>query len=353
VVALLVLLALVLASSFRDEAAPASRDARSGETTAGSDRLRGPDVPPRGVLPGRLWVVVPARGPAGSCLMRAVDLGALELEPPGELWHCTLIDVSSDGRYAVAADDELQLGLLDLRERPQTLRELEPSFRDRSTRSSRVAAVFRDGAEVAWCTAANRTAVASVETGDTQWTVGCDPRFGPDGALFTRSLTPMADAVMVGGEVVLAGPQVCAGLEFEDDEPSSLLAYDIGADGVIATEVRRVFGAPQVTVQLWSDGRASSFHRVTGLDPSLERSSPDLSPGGTRIAFGWPGLLAGVLDLGLGQMRRTFDHGAYAWSPDGRWIAIGEGASVAVYARGSDAPTYELPLTTLMLAWTN
>ena len=343
---------LVAVSSWRSEDGGEGERPRAGEPTAGSDRLRGPDVPPEGALPGRLWVVVPAgNSDAGDCQLRAIDLGAVELEPPGVLEHCTLVDVSRDGRYAVAGDDDLQLALIDLRERPERRLDLEPSFRETSPRTTRVAALDPAGRRVAWCAADNETAVVSLDGGERERFVGCDPRFGPDGALFTRTLPPLADEVRRDGRAILAGREFRQGLELETDGAASLLAYDVGASGRVATKVRRVFGLPQPTVQLWSGGSLEGSHRVSGLAPSLQSSGVELSPDETRVAFGWRGLLAGVLDFGFERTSRTLEHGAYAFSPDGRWLAIGEGRRIAIYARGSDAPTYVMPVATLMLAW--
>ena len=351
-VGLLVLAIVVATSSLRQDGDAATDERRGGEPTAGSDRLRGPDVPPEGALPGRLWVVVPNAGPSGArCQMRAIDLGALELEPPGELQHCTLVDVADDGSYAVASDDALRLALFDLQDRPEKALDLDPAFRERSPRSTRVASISADGKRVAWCTAGNESAVLEIDDATVQRAVGCDPRFGPDGELFTRTLPPLADGVLTEGQVVLAGNEFRQGLDLADGGPSSLLAYDVGTDGLIATKVRRVFGQPQPTVQLWSDGTLESFHRVSGLLPTLQASGVELSPDATRIAFGWPGLLAGVLDFGFQRMSRTFENSPYAWSPDGRWLAVGETSAVVIYARGSDAPTYRLPVATLMIAW--
>jgi len=354
VVGLLILGAVVAAFSLLQDGDAAADAGRGGEPTSGSDRLRGPDVPPGGALPGRIWAVVPVENAAGvGCRLRAIDLGALELEPPGELQHCTLVDVSSDGRYAVAFDDELRLALLDLNDRPEKLADLEPSFRERSPRTARIAALSADGEQVAWCTVDNETAVLSVADGTQQRAVGCDPRFGPGGELFTRTLPPLADEVRLEGDVILAGDDFGQGLDLEEGGASSLLAYDVGTDGLIATKVRRVFGQPQPTIQLWDAGAPVSFHRVSGLSPPLQSSGVELSPDATRIALGWPGLLAGVLDFGFERVSRTLDHGAYAFSPDGLWLAIGGGGEVSVYARASDAPTYVLPIATLMIAWSD
>lgn len=351
---LIVLVAVVAASSLREDGDAAVDERRGGDPTAGSDRLRGPDVPPEGALPGRLWVVVPANTPSvGDCQLRAVDLGAIELEPPGLLEHCTLVDVSADGRYAVAFDDQQALALLDLRDRPQLARELTPSFRERTQRTTRVAAIADDSARVAWCVADNETAVLTIEDGTEERAIGCDPRFGSAGELFTRTLPPLEDEVRVDGQRVLASAEFRQGLDLDPDNRSSLLAYDVGADGMIATKVRRVFGSPQPTIQLWRDALPREFHRVSGLSPPLQSSGVELSPDTTRVALGWPGLLAGVLDFGFQRISRTLERGAYAWSPDGLWLAIGDGHGVGIYARGSDAPTYVLPVKTLMLAWSD
>ncbi len=283
--------------------------------------------------------------------MRAIDLGALELEPPGQLTHCTLVDISSDGQFAAAYDDQLRLALLDLRDRPEWIRDLDTRLRENSSRTSRIAALAGDGRAVAWCVGGNETAVLTIESGDVQSVTGCDPRFGQDGELFTRTGAPRNEEIRADGRVVLSQPDFREGLDLTPEEESDLLAYDVGADGAIATKVRRVIGLPLATIQLWQDEQFQGAYRVSGVDGALESSGLELSPDATRVALGWRGLLAGVLDFGFGRVGRTSDHGSYAWSPDGRWLAIGNAESISIYARGSDAPTYSLPVTTLMIAW--
>ena len=155
------------------------------------------------------------------------------------------------------------------------------------------------------------------------------------------------------GESILTSDHFRQGLDLDADGPSTLLAYDVGVEGLIATKVRRVLGFPQPTVQLWEGGSPPSFHRISGLRPPLEASGLELSPDATRVALGWPGLLAGVLDFGFERLSRTLKQGSYAWSPDGRWLAIGDPRIVSIYARGSDAPSYVLPVATWMIAWTD
>ena len=143
------LVAVVIATSLlgigRDSAGT-----ESGEEPAdGPSVLRGPGVPPPGVLPGRLWVVSLSRGVSRAggeaCWIRAVSLDELALEPTGKLRHCTLADVSLDGRFGAAFDDDLNLVLLDLRGRPRPARTLGRAFWDPSPRTLRVAALAADG----------------------------------------------------------------------------------------------------------------------------------------------------------------------------------------------------------------
>ena len=290
VVGLLVLAGVVAVSSLRQDGDAAPDERRGGERTAGSDRLRGPDLPPERALPGRLWVVTPNKGPSPArCQLRALDFGALELEPPGELQHCNLVDVSDNGRHALAFDDFLNLALFDLSDRPEKVADLGQTFRERSQRTTRIASLSADGSRVAWCDAQNETAVLTIEEGTEQRASGCDPRFGADGELFTRTLPPLADEVLSDGNVVLASNEFRQGLELDADEAPRLLAYDVSADGVIATKVRRVLGLPQATIQVWNDGTLEGFYRISGISSPLQTSGVELSPDATRIALGWPG----------------------------------------------------------------
>jgi hypothetical protein len=85
---------------------------------------------------------------------------------------------------------------------------------------------------------------------------------------------------------------------------------------------------------------------------SLQASGIELSPDATAVAFGWTALLAGVLDVTVDRMVLTRVRGPYSWSPDGNWLAIGEGSEVSIYARGGQAPVYSLPAAATALRWT-
>jgi hypothetical protein len=175
------------------------------------------------------------------------------------LTHCTLVDVSTDGSYAVAYDSQLRLALLDLNDRPRKAVDLDPRLRDDSFRTSRIAAVAGDGTRVAWCAAPNETTVLTVDTGVTERAVGCDPRFGADGQLFTRTAAPLGDGILANGRLVLAPEDFREGLDLAAEEEASLLAYDVGSNAAIATKVRRVIGHPQTTIQIWKNEDISGF----------------------------------------------------------------------------------------------
>ncbi|MCY4086528.1 MAG: hypothetical protein OXG37_06490 [Actinomycetia bacterium] len=351
IVALVVVIATSLLGVDRESAG-----VESGEEAAGGPSvLRGPDVPPAGVLPGRLWVVSLSRGVSRvggeACWIRSVSLDELSLEPTGKLQHCTLADVSLDGRFGTAFDDDLNLVLLDLRGRPRPARTLGRAFWDPSPRTLRVAALAADGSRVAWCSTPNETVVQSVEGGAEQRFLGCDPRFLPTGQVVTRTIPPLPDAVLTEGEPLLDSTHFREGLGLSPDEAVALMAYDVADDGSVATKVRRVVGQPQPIVQIWDGSTLIGRHPVSGLASSLGPSGIELSPDAARVALGWPGLLAEIFDFELGRMNVSLDQGPYAWSPDGRWLAVGTLSSVAIYAPGSQAPTYVLPLSPLMLSW--
>ena len=317
-----------------------------------SDELRGADVPPPGVLPGRLWVVASLGEIRQSCVIRSVDFDELSLGPPGELRHCALVDVSIDGRYGVAFDNDLNLGLFDLTRRPEHVRDLGRIVWDTSARTLKVGSIAGDGSRVAWCSSPNETTVQNIESGAEQRLPGCDPRFSPAGQAITRTVPPLPDAILVEGEPLLDSSDFREGLGLGAEERAALMAYDVAENGSVATKVRRVIGLPKPTVQIWSGVELAGQYPVIGLERSLGPSGIELSPDAARVAFGWPELLAGIFDTGFEQMDLGLDHGPYAWSPDGRWLAVGQISSIAVYAAGSQSPTYVLPLSPLTLRWT-
>ena len=324
------------------------------DRSSSDDDLTGAHVPPPGVLPGTLWVVSASPRPGDAvCQLRAIYLTDLTQGPPGLLEHCTLVDVSRDGRYAVTSNEVARLVLVNLEGRPEVVQDIGlASDVARGARAVKTAALEPDGSRVAWCSSENETTVLGISDGARTLRAGCDPRFHPSGQVATRTLPPKNDAVLLDGEPLLGEADFRRGLDLTADGEASLLAYDIGDDGSVATKVRRFLGQPQPTVQIWNDAESPSHFRFRGLSVSLQASGIELSPDATAVAFGWTALLAGVLDVTVDRMVLTRVRGPYSWSPDGNWLAIGEGSEVSIYARGGQAPVYSLPAAATALRWT-
>jgi hypothetical protein len=82
---------------------------------------------------------------------------------------------------------------------------------------------------------------------------------------------------------------------------------------------------------------------------------PRFSPDGTKLALGpldGAGSLS-VVDLRLGTLViEGVLQRAFAWSPDGAWLALAVGAEVALYDAISADRVYTLPLDASALDWT-
>jgi hypothetical protein len=71
-----------------------------------------------------------------------------------------------------------------------------------------------------------------------------------------------------------------------------------------------------------------------------------LGPSGTRDSMTFVDLRLRRTSLELDYQR------AFAWSPDGQWLAVALDREIAVYSENSSEPVYRLPLEVAGLGWT-
>jgi hypothetical protein len=340
----LVLAGVAAADALRG-GSPAS-SASGASSAPGGEALRGPFVPPPGHLPGSLTVVA-----ADTCRLATLDLATALLQqtdaagcdvwasPGGEL---ALVSASRRGsRY--------ELWLAELGDSPRLLRPIGPARGEPSWSSN--------GTRIAWCTPAEHTRVLDLASGDEYSVAGCLPRLAPDGSVLTRGDRFAGPAVLRDGTPVLGELELARGFDAEAGHIDVLgIAQD--TDGTLAVAVASLGGGSgSAVVQLWRDGRLVAAHPLPlrivpgiGAFGELLRFSPtggELAIGFSRPAFGLM-----VLDLRSGRVVREMSPTrGFAWSPDGRWLAMATRNEVLIAGAVREEATYVLPLAAGALAW--
>lgn len=310
-------------------------------------RMRGPDVPAPGALPGALVIVE-----AGDCRLRLISFEDASLGKPGAETLCR-VWVSPTRALAVVATQGDHVGmrelvLVDLDDPTDEGRELGPARGE--------VAWSPDGARVAWCSPGGVSSVLELASGAEREVAGCDPSFAPGGALLTR---PGGEAVLWrDGEPLLTADDLGRGFEPGTAGPVELVDYDVSSDGALAVTVARPMPTgTAVVLEVWRDGSlAVSFGLPAVRGPGNTRFGGFLrfGPAGNELAVGYtPG--AGALTLVDLDLERLvipeIDQSGLAWSPDGAWLALAAGNEIRVYGAAKDEPTYVLPIAAQALAW--
>ena len=378
---------------------------RTAAPVAG-ERLRGSGVPAADALAGSLSFV-----DASGCTVGSVDLAKLSVARAKLQGGCSVtqrapeglsrdrpageagVSVSPDGRWAVAGRAEGRAShLFRLSSLPEPVRSLG------DVRGAVAWSYASD--RVAWCRPDGRTVVLDPATGRTDVRPGCGPRFAADGTLLTVVGSLDGRGVYADGGLVLDESDLRSALDRPPTGPVRPLAADRRADGTLAVVVsasprdiydlleqagidptsvdgiddaRELLGldgirgaiavsgsgtVPRTELQLWRNGRLEAAHplRAAGYPYTYRRFGEllEFSPGGDELALGFDGtgvplmlLDAATLDVIL---RPTLQHG-FAWSPDGAYFALSDGARVTIAGALRSEPAYVLPLAASGLAW--
>jgi WD40 repeat protein len=311
------------------------------------EELRGPLVPAPGVLGGSLTVVVDA-----GCRVRTLDLATVILRAAGTA-SCDLWAAPGGGLAVVSAarqGSRFELWLAQLGESPSLILRLGPARGEPSWSS--------DGTLVAWCSLRGVTLVLDLRDDSEREVPGCSPRFAPDGSLLTLPDRPVSSAVLRDGRPVLRAADLARG--FGDSRPARVDVLDVDQDtgGRLAVSVASVgVGARRIVLELWRDGR------LVGTRPLPARVVPGVgalgellrfSPTGAELAIGFARPAFGLMILDLRSDRVVREESparGFAWSPDGRWLAVATRQEIVIAGAVRTETAYVLPLTADALAW--
>jgi hypothetical protein len=302
-------------------------------------------VPQPGLLDGSLTAVA-----AETCGLVTLDLATVVLQRAAavgcDLWAAPGGELAlvSAGRRG----SRYELWLAQLGESPRLLRQLGPARGEPSWE--------RGGTRVAWCTPEGSSRVLDLGSGRARTLPGCLPRFAPDGSVLTRPTRPDSSVVLRDGRPALDAGELGRG--FAAAGRIDVLGMDQRADGLLAVAVARLgAGSMESAVQLWRGERLVESHPLpvrivpgVGALGELIRFSPT----GDELAVGFPrpafGLM--VLDLRSGRVSRDMSPTrGFAWSPDGRWLAVATREEILITGTVREEATFVLPLAAGALAW--
>jgi hypothetical protein len=324
-----------------------------GAPTPADEALDGPDSPPAGALPGRLVVVT-----GDDCRVRVIDLAGPTLGAEGPrtdcgLWSSATADVAavSQPREPGTPSSFARVSLVRLADPPEPVREIGLAAGEVawSANSTRVALCGTDGT----------TAIHDVAGGIEREVDGCGPRFAADGSLLTSPTRVFGDQLLRDGEIELDAADLMQGFDPSTSGELDVLAYDETVDGLLAVSVLRLepLGSRAV-LQLWQDGdmvAGVELPRRFGVGSRRLGEYVRFNPTGTVLALG-PSAARDPMTFVDLRLRRTsleLDYQrAFAWSPDGKWLAVALDREIAVYSENSAEPVYRLPLEVAALGWT-
>jgi hypothetical protein len=318
-----------------------------------ADELAGPHAPPGGALPGRLVVVT-----GEECRVQVVDLAGPTLGAEGPPTDCGLW-LSPDGELAAVSrpwergtpGPYAEIALVRLGDPPEHVRDVGLAAGEVSWSP--------DGSRIALCGTRSRTVVRDV-AGTTESEIpGCEPRFVPDGSLLTSPARAFGDELLRDGQVELGPLDLLRGFDAAVTGDLDVLAYDETGDGLLAVSVVRLepLGSRAV-LELWQDGELSAaveLPRRFGVGSRRLGQYLRFSPTGDVLAVGPSAARDSMIfvDLRLRRPSLELDYQrAFAWSPDGQWLAVALEDEIVVYSTNSSEPVYRLPLAVSALGWT-
>jgi hypothetical protein len=359
--AVLVIGAVAAVDALRGGSSPAAAQGGAvAAAQANNDRLRGPNVPTPGALPGMLVVAESA-----DCRLRTLPLSTVVVSDAGPRTGCE-VWASPAGGWAVATASRgagprapRELSLVRLGEEIERIdHDLEPALGP--------VAWSPDGARAAWCVAQGETVVLDVGQLNEHRVPGCAPAFGGDGAVFTVPADPLDARILRNGETFLGTDALAGGVEQALDSgvdtgpatPVQVAALAVGPDDRVAVSVLVFEDLGSVMVlEVWDRGALQASFRLPtlyGLGSSRLGQFLRFSPNGNELAVGYRPFRerVSIVDLRLADVTlQAVDQQGIAWSPDGSWLAIAARSRVDVFGETRGEPVYSLPLETAAIAW--
>ena len=315
-------------------------------------RLTGPSVPAPGELPGTLVFASQA-----GCRPQVLSFATLALGARGAAHECGLWVPPRGQLAAISLAPELgfrgsRAALMRLDDPPEVAGRLgivrgEPSWSD-------------DGGRLAWCTAASITVVLDVDTGVRRRIAGCRPKVAPDGSVLTRPARLLTATLLRDGEALLGKEELARAFPPGSEGPLDVVGYDLRRDGLLAVVAVRFEPGrlPRRLLELWRGDRLEGVVLLPelGLPAGAGRLGDrvEFDPSGREVAVAFPGagkqMIVVNVQSGAVALEPTFQHG-FAWSPDGRWLALSTGEEIRVLGPDRRDPVYILPIGAASLAW--
>ena len=357
--ALLLGVAAIAVAAAVDTIRSDSTEAASGraepeaEAARRDEELAGPDAPPGGALPGMLVVVT-----GDGCRLRVIDFAGPTLGAEGPRTDCGLW-LSPDGALAAVSKPWVsgtpgpysRIALARLADPPEHVRDLGLAAGE--------VAWSPDATQVALCGTRSRTMVYEAAGGAENEVVGCGPRFVPDGSLLTSPATAFGDQLFRDGEVELDALDLLRGFDASGTGDLDVLAYDETEDGLLAVSVLRLepLGSRAV-LELWQEGTMVAgveLPRRFGVGSRRFGEYLRFSPTGTSLAVGPSAARDSMTFVDMRLRRPSLElsyQRAFAWSPDGQWLAVAIDDEIVIYSTNSSEAVYRLPLAVAALGWT-
>jgi hypothetical protein len=307
------------------------------------------------VLSGRLWLT-----DLFSCELSLVDMGALSVTRPGVETGCGVWP-DPRGDLAIlphASPNDGEAG------RPVSVTRLGARTGDEALLGPARGDVVwsRDGARLAYCLSPGLTVVQEPDGGSRLELPGCDPRFGADGSLLTRTYGQGIGDLLRDGTVLVSNDALSGSLGFAAGS-TLVLGYDEREDGLLAIAASGlVLGRRSTLLSLWRDGRPVG--EVDLPTPPVDAMSffgeaVRFSPEGGKItvAYRGVGLQLSLIDVEHGlELTLPIVTGeyvwGYAWAPDGAWLAVSTGKEIRIVAATGGDASYVLALRAVPRAWT-
>ncbi|HYY76535.1 MAG TPA: hypothetical protein VE644_09480 [Gaiellaceae bacterium] len=183
-----------------------------------------------------------------------------------------------------------------------------------------------DGQRAAWCTRPTTGFDLQVVGAEAQRLSECPAAYTPDGEI----------AYARENLVVVEGGRV------EVRATGAVTFVHYGADGSVAVLVD---GA---RIERWAAGRRQ---QTLDLPADLEGRNPIFTPDNCSVLFNLGDRMR-LIDVGCSAFEeRAFDGTAAAWSPDGRWIAVGGPSAIVFHDLVEGAEPVFWPIGAVEIAW--